>query len=311
MKRALVVDDLQENTTLLTFELEDDGFDVQAVHSGRDCLDTVQTTPLPDIILLDIHMPGLSGLDVLRQLKAEPKTADIPVIMVSANDSDSNIVEAIDLGAHDFVSKPIEYTVLAARVRSALRLSTTLLELEQANLELNKLATVDPLTACYNRRHFFTLAKSEADKAKRHTRPLAAMMIDIDHFKTINDKFGHAAGDYALQQFRHSCMSVCRSSDIIGRLGGEEFALCCPDANAQGVLSLAERIRNNCENLPIQFEQHRFSMTLSIGVTELAHGENFDEALHRADKAMYNAKQAGRNQTSMIHAPDNPSPAET
>ncbi len=295
MHRVLVVDDVPDNITLLTFELEDDNFEVLAASSGQECLDIVKLDPQPDIILLDIHMPGISGIETLQQLKNDEDTQDIPVIMVSAHSAEERIVECIDFGAHDFVSKPIEYPVLAARMRSALRLSQALQALENANNALNVLATTDSLTGAYNRRHFFTLAEKELAKKARYNGPITIIMLDIDHFKAINDKYGHAAGDLALQKVMECLRDVCRSYDIIGRLGGEEFAVCCSQAAMEGVAVLAERIRLACEAMEITFNDVSFHLTVSFGVTELSVDESFDEALHRADTLLYEAKQSGRN----------------
>lgn len=295
MNRVLVVDDVQDNIALLTFDLEDDGFEVIEAYSGQECLDLARDEYKPDIILLDIHMPGISGIETLKKLKSQASTCDIPVIMVSANNSDANIIEAIDIGAHDFVSKPIEYPVLAARMRSALRLSTALADLERANEELNKLATKDPLTESYNRRYFFTLSQRETTKAERHIRDLSVLMIDIDHFKAINDTYGHASGDLALVKLAENCREMCRESDIFGRIGGEEFAMCCPDTNLEGAHIMAERIRHCISELEIEHGERKIKFTLSIGVTQLKIGESFDDTLHRADEYLYLAKNNGRN----------------
>ncbi len=295
--KVLIVDDIKDNIILLTFELEDDGFTVLPANSGDECLGIVADNT-PDIILLDINMPGMNGIETLKRLKSHPSSADIPVIMVSANNANKDIIEAIDLGAHDFVSKPIEYPVLAARMRSALRLSKALSELEEANFELNKYATTDSLTGCYNRRQFFSLADSEISKARRRECKLSIIMIDIDYFKQINDKYGHAAGDKALVLLCETCRKACRDSDILGRLGGEEFALCCPDANLKGAFTLAERIRQQCESMVIEHKNVSFSMTLSIGVSQVTRGDmTIHEPLHRADTLLYQAKKDGRNRT--------------
>ncbi|WP_075188362.1 GGDEF domain-containing response regulator [Teredinibacter haidensis] len=298
MTKVLVVDDVEDNVVLLTFELEDEGFEVIAAYNGQQCLDKVHEEK-PDIILLDIRMPGISGLDTLEQLKANEHTRDIPVIMVSANTADNSIIQALDLGAHDFVSKPIEYPVLSARMRSALRLINARRALVKANEELERLATQDPLTHTYNRRHFFALSEAEYSKSLRHNRPLSVLMIDVDLFKAINDTYGHAAGDTALIALTECCRLATRDSDIFGRLGGEEFALTCPDADLEGAVALAERIRQSCEELTIDAPDGKpFSMTLSIGVTTIAAEDNdFSHTLQRADKLLYQAKALGRNRS--------------
>ncbi|SMF45589.1 response regulator receiver modulated diguanylate cyclase [Alteromonadaceae bacterium Bs31] len=297
MTKVLVVDDVEDNIVLLTFELEDEGFEVIAAHSGNECLQLVDEVE-PDIILLDIRMPGISGLETLEQLKAREETREIPVIMVSANTADNSVVRALDLGAHDFVSKPIEYPVLSARMRSALRLVNARRALVRANQELERLATQDPLTGCYNRRHFFTLSEAEFSKARRHQRSIAVLMIDVDLFKAINDSYGHAAGDTALTVITECCRSATRESDVLGRLGGEEFALTCPDADLDGAFYLAERIRQNCESKEISAGGKLFCVTLSIGVTMIsAEDEHFDQLLQRADSLLYQAKALGRNRS--------------
>jgi len=307
MERVLVVDDAQDNITLLTFDLEDDGFEVLPALSGEECLLHAKADIKPDIILLDINMPNLSGIETLLRLKDDDCTADIPVIMVSATDRDEVIVEAIDHGAHDFVSKPIEYPVLAARMRSALRLSQALSELEKANNELNTLATTDSLTGTYNRRHFFSLSCIETAKMDRHNRPVSLMMLDIDHFKKVNDKHGHAAGDMALRSLTQCSRRLCRSYDIFGRIGGEEFAICSPYADLAGATVLAERLLKGCRDMELMFNHSNFSITISIGLTELRQNEKFDIALQRADALLYQAKKNGRNQ--IVANLDSPPPA--
>jgi len=298
MTKVLVVDDVEDNIVLLTFELEDEGFEVVAAHSGSECLTLVHEVE-PDIILLDIRMPGISGLETLEQLKSHEATREIPVIIVSANTADNSIVRALDLGAHDFVSKPIEYPVLSARMRSALRLVTARRALMRANEELERLATQDPLTGCYNRRHFLTLSDAEFSKARRHHRPLSVLMIDVDLFKAINDTYGHAAGDLALTLITECCRQASRESDILGRLGGEEFAVTCCDADLDGAMNLAERIRQSCEEKEIPSKDGAlFTITLSIGVTMINEAdENFFQILQRADNLLYQAKAQGRNRS--------------
>lgn len=294
---VLVVDDIIDNINLLTFELEDDSFIVETAVSGQDCLDTAFLHP-PDIILLDIRMPGISGIETLSKLKEQAITADIPVIMVSANNEETNVVQALDLGAHDFVSKPIEYKILSARMRSALRLSQAQTELEELNEELHRLASTDSLTNSFNRRHFFTLANSEHMRAKRYNRKLAAIMIDIDHFKTINDSYGHATGDEVLRVLTTHCKQMLRTSDVFGRLGGEEFAICCPETSLAGALTIAEKVRTSFNEKKMHIDGKTITATLSLGIAEFKDGDDkFDQTLRRADQALYAAKNGGRNKS--------------
>ncbi len=298
MAKVLIVDDIEDNIKLLWYNLEDDEHEIESANNGHLCLEKAASF-LPDIILLDLMMPGLSGIDTLKLLKADPALEAIPVIMISANDSDDTIIEAIDLGAQDYITKPFIYPVLAARMRSAIRLKESQEKLAAANSALALLASQDPLTDTYNHRHFFNLAGAEFAKAKRHQRPISTIMIDADHFKSINDNYGHAVGDQALIDMAAICQKLIRESDFIGRLGGEEFAVCCPDTDCDGAVLLAERIRKAIEDNVIEVEQGSLKFTVSMGVT--CRGEDdatFNNLLDRADSLLYQAKESGRNRIS-------------
>lgn len=295
MARIFIVDDVEDNIKLLWYNLEDDGHDVASANSGQQCLDEAPGFA-PDVILLDMMMPGLSGIETLQALKAIPEVENVPVIMVSADDSDDSVIDALDIGAHDFISKPFIYPVLEARVRSAVRLKQSQEQLAAANERLATLASTDSLTQCFNRRHFFELCQVEFAKAKRHDRPLSVIMLDADKFKAINDNYGHAMGDLALQLIADVCRQSLRESDILARLGGEEFAICCPETTCQGATQTAERIRSSIEAAHVDFEGQSIQFTLSLGVTALdADDIRFDQIINRADRLLYQAKTRSRN----------------
>lgn len=297
MARILVVDDIEDNIKLLSFDLEDDNHTVLTATNGKECLLLARAED-PDLILLDMMMPVMDGKETLRQLKADPDLKNIPVIMVSANDGDDDIIEALDIGAHDFVAKPFIYPVLSARMRSALRLKASQEKLREANQLLQKLASFDPLTGAYNRRQFFNLAKAEFSKAERGEQPLSVIMMDIDKFKSINDTYGHAAGDQALIEITRALKHVCRASDIVSRFGGEEFVICCPNAVLSGAHALAERLRKAIAAIAIQTDcGNKFSVTTSIGVTGRLSNDTLETMINRADGLLYQAKHNGRNQT--------------
>lgn len=300
MPKILVVDDIADNIQLLRFCLEDDGYSVAEALSGEACLDYCQSNDV-DLILLDMMMPGLSGLETLAQLKADPHTVDIPVIMVSANDTEDLIVDALDIGAHDYVSKPVVYPILAARARSAMRLKQAKQALSEANYELQQLASTDTLTSLYNRRYFLQLSSVELAKAQRMNRALSIIMIDADNFKAINDNHGHLAGDNALIVLANSCTHTCRASDIIGRLGGEEFFICCPDTELEGAIEMAERIRLLISQTKVSYKTEtgdrnkELSFTVSMGVSQYRQGDTLATLMAKADKQLYRAKDSGRN----------------
>ena len=295
MAKILVVDDLPENRQLLQYDLEDDHHQVTTASGGKEALELIEKMS-PDLVLLDLVMPEISGLDVVRTLRNAGRLSRLPVIMISASDVNKNIVAALDMGAHDFVLKPYHYAVLAARIRSALRLKESQDKLEQANEALLRLASLDSLTSLNNRRSFLQLCKSEISKAYRFRRDLGLLMIDVDHFKAVNDNFGHAMGDQALKDLAGILKANTRESDIVARIGGEEFAVCCPDTPVQGLLSVAERVRIQMSESEINFQGNSCKITLSIGFAALKPPDKTIAALmNRADSALYTAKQNGRN----------------
>ena len=294
-KKVLVVDDIEDNVELLSYDLQDDGFEVSACSSGKACLDYIRQQPV-DIILLDINMPGQSGLETLEIITKDEQLCDIPVIMVSGDRQQALIVQALDLGAHDFVSKPIEYPVLAARMRSALRLKEAQHALELANVNLEYLASHDPLTNTYNRREFISRSQAEFAKAGRYKRPLSVIMIDIDDFKAINDHYGHQAGDQTLSQLVGVFQKSVRESDILGRIGGEEFAICCPESDLEGSYLVAERLRKSCEQVEVDTGETSVKVTISAGVAQMSEEDKrLDDMINRADHLLYEAKKQGKN----------------
>jgi diguanylate cyclase (GGDEF)-like protein len=164
-----------------------------------------------------------------------------------------------------------------------------------------ELARTDPLTGINNRRRLFESAEHEFEVAARYQHPLAVMMFDIDHFKKVNDIFGHAAGDQTLQIVTQIAKNELRTADVIGRYGGEEFIILLPMTNAEQAYALAERIREGVGALSLPTPKGNISITLSIGIVEISPAESVEDVFRRADEAMYSAKQAGRNRTEIVH----------
>ncbi len=295
MAKVLVVDDVADSRLMLRFDLTDDEHEVIEADNGHDCI-SMSESERPDLILLDIMMPGIGGLTTIKHLKNNPATQMIPVIMVSANNTKELIIAALDIGANDYVSKPVIYPILAARIRSALRLKQAQDDLSVANSALQQLASIDMLTGLFNRRHFINLVTAELSKSKRYQRQLSMIMIDADYFKQLNDNFGHAAGDQALILLAKTCLSLCREADIVGRIGGEEFLICCPETDLSGACDLAERIRSFVEvchkDAPMT---NTPQFTVSIGVSQYHIDDNMETLMAKVDKQLYRAKDFGRN----------------
>lgn len=292
----LAVDDAKDSLMLLEFDLADNGYQVIAADSGESALSLLENMEA-DLILLDMQMPGMSGIATLQVLKSKPEYKNIPVIMLSASDDEDAIVSALELGADDYVTKPYIPNVLLARIRNSIRFM-------EKTRQLEILAKTDSLTTVNNRGSFRELANACISQTKRTEQFLSMAMFDLDLFKQVNDNYGHEAGDKALIDFASILKSTFRDYDIIGRVGGEEFAVCMPDTNLADAFLACERCRTTLESHLIKLTHNDklapFSLTVSIGVSG-GQGQslNFDALLRHADAALYQAKEGGRNQTTL------------
>jgi len=292
--KILVVDDAKDTQMLLDFDLSAVGYQVICCDSGEDALALLKTEEIA-LILLDMYMPGLSGLETLLKIKDDVLTAEIPVIMLSASTDEDEVVAALELGAGDYVIKPYVAKVLLARMRTAIRL-------KEKTAQLEYLAKTDFLTGINNRGSFFELSSNAIGLANRTEHPLIVAMLDIDFFKQVNDNYGHDAGDQVLRAFSQGMIGVFRGYDIIGRVGGEEFAVCLPNTNRIDANIACERMRSYIEKTSVRILSDNdveldINITVSIGLV-LAENEflTIDELLKQADRALYYAKEHGRNQ---------------
>lgn len=286
--KILLVDDQTANLHTLSRTLADE-FDLSLATSGADALLIAQKVK-PDLILLDVMMPGMDGLETVRRLRATDWGMDIPVILVTADDRIETQVCGLELGANDFVAKPIVAPVLKARMHNLLK--SRLLQ-----RELHRLATTDSLTGLLNRRRMIEQGGAELLRVVRYGQPCALLMLDLDHFKSINDGYGHAAGDSILVTVSAAVGGLLRETDFFGRIGGEEFAILLPQTDRDGAINLAERLRGVVNDIRLGLPDGRvIGVTVSIGVTHLRDSDSrFEDALVRADAALYAAKAAGRN----------------
>jgi two-component system cell cycle response regulator len=247
-------------------------------------------------------MPVLDGLQACRLLKEDPATRDIPVIFLSALDDTDTKVRGLSLGANDYVSKPFRVEELLARVSVAIRLKLERDRLRQRAEELRRsaeaaseMSMTDALTGLLNRYGLHRSLQRELSEARRYGRPLSCLLIDLDFFKAVNDTYGHAAGDAALQQAARVIAGSLRGSDVVCRYGGEEFLVLAPETDARGARSLAEKIRLAVSSRLFGDGERAFALTLSAGVAELRPGESGNDMIARADLALYQAKQRGRD----------------
>jgi two-component system, cell cycle response regulator len=301
--RILVVDDHPDNLEIIKARLESRGLDVETATNGQEALDSVMANP-PHLILLDVMMPLIDGYEVARRIKSDETLPFVPIILVTARDSTQDKVEGLDAGADDYLTKPINFPELEARVRSMLRikrlqdeLDEKNRELEVANRRLRRLSITDGLTELFNHRHMHELLHEEFERTKRSEEPMAVAMLDLDRFKQVNDTYGHPTGDVILYETGKILRDTAREIDMVGRYGGEEFIAILPGADEEAAARFAERVREAVANHVYRDEATEVRMTVSSGVASFpGEADPYPEALiRRADQALYVAKETGRN----------------
>ena len=303
IERILVVDDHPDNVDILDARLTSRGYEVETATNGQEALDRVAANP-PHLILCDVMMPLMDGYEVSRRIKTDDSLPFIPIILVTARDSTQDKVEGLDAGADDYITKPINFPELEARVRSMLRikrlrdeLDEKNRELEVANKKLKKLSITDGLTGLFNHRHVQQLLREEWERTKRGGEPLAVAMLDLDKFKQVNDTYGHPTGDVILYETAQILQDTAREIDMVGRYGGEEFIAILPNTGEEAATQFAERIRQRVESHIFRDEDTEVRMTMSSGVAAFPDEpvDGPEELLKRADEALYAAKEGGRN----------------
>ena len=294
--RILIVDDHEDNVELLRARLEHRGFVCITARDGVEALAAVEAAA-PDLVLLDLMMPRIDGFEVARRIKQNPNLPFIPIIAQTALDDVEHKVEGLAAGADDYITKPINFAELEARVRSMLRIKRLHEALESANTELTRLATTDGLTGVYNRGHIEQRLAEMFDHSARLQEPLSCVMFDIDHFKAVNDRYGHQVGDGVLRQFADLILGVAREIDKVGRYGGEEFMVLLPGTVLDSAVTFAERARLEVEQHLFRIDGTTLRRTVSCGVAGWPHPaiEHREHLVRAADDALYVAKALGRN----------------
>ncbi len=302
----LVADDEPINRALIQRRLERAGYRVLTAQNGREAVERAREY-LPDLIILDVMMPEMDGLQACRLIKSDEETSTIPVIFLSARDETDVKVSGLSLGANDYISKPFKAEELLARVYVAIRLKRERDQLREraeeavANAEIaQQRAMTDALTGLLNRYGLQHILAREQSEARRYNRHLSCLMIDLDNFKMVNDTYGHKAGDTALQQVATILAEAVRGSDIVFRYGGEEFLVLLPETDLEGAAALAEKIRTSAASRSFGDGEHIFSLTLSVGAARLSDNESGNDMVARADMALYQAKERGRNRVEKV-----------
>lgn len=299
--RLLVVDDEEMNRDMLSRRLQRNGFEAVCAVDGTEALKLIGEEKF-DLVLLDIMMPGISGFEVLQTIRRDHEPIRFPVIMVTAMHEADDIVRALDLGANDYITKPIDLKVALARIRTQLFVKQAMEALDDVNERLRRMVTVDSLTGIANRRRFEEMLNTEWKRGSRNALPLSVLLGDVDHFKKYNDTYGHAVGDMVLKRVATTLNTGMRPSDLAARYGGEEFVIVLPETDVEGAKVVGERLRVAIESMVVDHGDGRQSnVTISIGIATKKISRDFppEKMVTIADEALYDAKHAGRNRVQV------------
>ena len=295
--KILVAEDDAISRVMLERTLQKAGYEVVSVDNGKRALQELGKEDPPRMALLDWMMPELDGVEVCRSLRAQKEQAYIYLILLSSKETKQEIVEGLESGADDYLTKPFDADELKARLRAGVRILELEDHLVEARESMRFQATHDRLTSLWNRGVIVELLSREVTRSRRENNCTVVMICDLDHFKLVNDTYGHGAGDDVLREVSRRLHSAVRSYDMVGRYGGEEFLVVLNKCEPASAIFRAETVRNLISSKPILAAGTPLTVTMSVGLV-LSHefpGCNVDEIINQADKALYAAKAEGRN----------------
>ena len=307
MSRILIVDDSPVEIKIIRRFLGE-GYEILEATSGQMAFELINET-MPDLILLDIIMPGMDGLSICKVLKGQITTKEIPVIFITSASDARDVVKGFEVGGQDYITKPFNSSELCARIKVHLELKEskeTLVEyakeLEAKNQDLKNLlarletiAMTDFLTGLDNRRHMIQRIKAEETSLYANQGKITFIIADVDEFKKVNDTYGHDCGDLVLKDPADMMKSIVREEDVIARWGGEEFLLMLPGIDLEGGKIVAERIRQGIETADFRYQEKVLSVTMTLGVAELDQNLGIDASIKKADEALYKGKHKTKN----------------
>ena len=300
--KILIADDSIVSRHLLEATLRKWGYEVVVACDGLEALELMKRDNAPNLAILDWMMPGMTGLEVcdrIRQRAREPYTY---ILLLTSKSQKEDLIEGMDAGADDYITKPFDQHELQVRLRAGRRLVDLQAELLSAREALREQATKDSLTHLWNRSSIFDILCRELHRAERENSPVGVVMIDLDHFKSVNDNYGHFAGDAVLCESARRMQSTIRPYDAIGRYGGEEFLVMLPGCDEQGSLNLAERMRKHLSQAQMSLTENAINVTASFGATVAVPGQVWtaESLIRKADEALYLAKRLGRNRVEVL-----------
>jgi diguanylate cyclase (GGDEF)-like protein len=320
----LIVDDNPGNIQLVATELRDEGYGIAFARSGPEALEQASRKHF-DLFLLDIMMPEMDGIELCRRIKEQPEYKDAPVLFLTAKDEKETVLRGFEAGGVDYVTKPFYGPEVRSRVQAQLRAREAAELLEQTVDDLNKqlLASVqheqelkaqqeemarfnksllerantDQLTGLANRYHIMSIAEYERERATRAKTSFCVILADVDHFKEVNDSYGHECGDMVLQEVARRMRHIVRAQDRVARWGGEEFLVFLPDTGGEGAEVLAERLRHAIGGTAFSCDHAEFYVTMTLGVSACPAAQSIEACIEHADAALYEGKRAGRNRS--------------
>ena len=300
--RILIADDSVVSRHLLEATLRKWSYEVVVAVDGNQAWEMLSAADAPRIAILDWVMPGLTGPEVCQRVRQAASTGDLNytyLLLLTSKSDREDLIEGMESGADDYLVKPFDQNELKVRLRAGSRVIDLQRELVAAREELREQATKDFLTRIWNRSSILDILHRELARAARERRPVGVVLGDLDHFKNINDTFGHFAGDAVLREFARRAVATMRSYDSMGRYGGEEFLMVLPGCDPACTLSQAERLRLAIAGGPVSIEDTHYSLTCSFGAACWQPGMNLtaEDLIRAADEALYAAKKQGRNRT--------------
>lgn len=300
--KILIAEDNAVSRRVLEIKLTKWGYEVLCANNGTEAWEILQANDAPPIAILDWIIPGIDRVELCRRVRERTNELSTYIILLTAKDRKEDVVKAMDAGADDYIIKPSDPSELQARIRAGCRV----IELEQRLMEtqekLKLQATQDAFTGFWNRSAIYDILDRELGRAKRNERPISIGMADPDHFKSVNDSFGHIAGDTVLREVANRMRSVIRAYDSIGRYGGEEFLVVLPGLDEKDALDAAERIRLSISEKPLVIQDDVVPVAVSIGVAvtnSTTRAGQAESLIRLADEALYTAKAQGRNRVEL------------
>jgi diguanylate cyclase (GGDEF)-like protein len=299
--KILVAEDDVVSRLLMQRTLAKFGYDVVLAGNGREALEILAQNDAPRLALIDWMMPELDGLTLCREMRARHRdTPYVYIILLTSKQSSEDLVAGLEAGADDYLTKPCQMAELRARLHTGRRILSLEDKLVQAREEMRYRATHDALTSVWNRASILALVRNELQRGAREERPVSLMLCDIDHFKSVNDNYGHLAGDLVLEEVAQRLKGAVRGYDAVGRYGGEEFLMVLSDCDTTCLAMRAEALRRTIADTPFFVEDTAVSVTISIGGVNCEKPNadlSLEEILSDADSALYKAKAAGRNRS--------------